>query len=228
MQRTVVSALFATVVAGMLLAGCAGKTIKPEEQSGYLKDYSDLTETKDSKGEAFYRYVSPKFTPSNYHAVILESVEFYPKPEPTEQLSQETMNQIRDYLNQSLRQIAGDRVQLTNKPGPGVARLHVAITAVAGEKKGLKVYQFVPAAFVATMVVRGVSGTPEEARLVLEVQAVDSVSGETLLKSVRIGTGETLKKVEGQRVVTLEAVKPLIDRWAEGAGAAVTTYIQAK
>ena len=76
--------------------------------------------------------------------------------------------------------------------------------------------------------VRAVTGTPENTRLVLEAQATDSVSGETLAKVVRAGTGETLKKVKEARVVTLESVKPLIDEWAEAATETIPTYIKAK
>lgn len=115
---------------------------------------------------------------------------------------------------------------MVDNPGPGVAELKVAITGVAGEKEGLKPYQIVPVAFVATMAYRGVAGTPEEARLVVESEVKDSVSGEILLKSVRVGTGEQLRKsTAGQYEVTLEAVKPIIDRWAEEVAASATTFV---
>lgn len=105
----------------------------------------------------------------------------------------------------------------------------MAITGVAGEKEGLKPYQIVPIAFVATMAYRGVEGTPQEAKLMVESKVADSVSGETLMKGVRVGTGEGLQKnPSGQRVVTLDSVKPIIDRWAKEVAASATTYVRAR
>jgi Protein of unknown function (DUF3313) len=85
---------------------------------------------------------------------------------------------------------------VVDRPGPGVARLKVAITGVAGEKEGLKPYQIIPVAFVITMASRGVSGTPEEAKLVVEAKATDSLTGTTLLKVVRVGTARVWRKTQ--------------------------------
>ncbi len=227
MWRATVSGLFAIAAAAALVAGCASHAPKETDYSGYLGNYSDLKEVKGPKGEEFLKYASPKFTPANYHAVLVDKVDFYPKPEPTEQVTQETIDQIGSYLNGTLRNKIGEKVEVVDKPGPGVAELKVAITGVAGEKEGLKPYQIVPIAFVATMAYRGVAGAPQEAKLVVESKVTDSVSGETLLKSVRVGTGEGLQKnTSGQRVVTLDSVKPIIDRWAEEVAAIATTYVR--
>ena len=228
MKNITLSRLAAIVVAGLFLAGCGSNTIKPEEQSGYLKDYSDVMKTKDPKGNTVYRYASPKLNPANYSAVMIQPVEYYPKPEPTEQVSQQTLDQIRAYLGESLHKSIGGKVKVVDKPGPGVARLNVAITAAVPDKQSLKAYQYIPLAFIYVMGKRAISGQTEEAHLVIEAQGTDSVSGETLLKVVRSGEGEELNKVEGQRILTLEAIQPLIDKWAEGIAAQTTTFVKAK
>jgi len=89
-----------------------------------------------------------------------------------------------------------------------------------------------------TLVSRGISGTPEQAKLVVEAEATDSVSKEILLKVVRAGGGEELKKTEVEnpqegdkkeiRVVTADSVKPLIDKWAQGVADNVTQFVKAK
>jgi hypothetical protein len=145
----------------VLSAGCASNVPTKEDYSGYLGNYQDRKEMEGPEGEKFLRYASPMFTPANYNAVIVEPVEFYPKPEPTAQLSQETIQQIGSYLIDTLRQTIGEQVQVVNRPGPGVAKLNVAITGVAAEKEGLKPYQVIPVAFVITMASRGISGTPQ-------------------------------------------------------------------
>ena len=220
------SRLAAIVVAGLFLAGCASTTPKPEAHSGYFKDYSDLMATKDAKGNELFRYVSPKFTPDNYDAVMIAPVEYYPKPEPTEQVSQETLDKIRNYLDEALSKSVGGKVKVVNKPGPGVARLNVAITAAVPEKQSLKAYQYIPIAFVYEMGKRAVSGQEQEAKLVIEARATDSVSGATLLKALRSGKGEELEKIGGERKLTLEAIQPLVDKWAEGVATQVTMFVK--
>jgi hypothetical protein len=229
MWRTTISRLFVVTIATALVAGCASNAPTKEDYSGYLGSYQDLKEVEGPSGEKFLRYASPMFTPANYSAVMVEKVEFYPRPEPTAQLSQETIDQIGSYLTDTLRQKIGEKVRVVDAPGPGVAKLNVAITGVAGEKEGLKPYQIIPVAFVVTMASRGISGTPEEAKLVVEARATDSLSGATLMKVVRVGTGEGLEKnAAGERMVTLESVKPLIDRWAEAVAQTATTFVKAR
>jgi len=228
-MRTTISRLLAVAVAAALAAGCAGNVPTKEDYSGYLGNYQDLKEVKGPNGEKFLRYTNPMFTPANYSAVMIDKVEFYPKPEPTEQLNQETIDQIGSYLTDTLRQKIGEKVKVEDRPDPGVVKLNVAITGVAGEKEGLKPYQIIPVAFVITMASRGVSGTPEEAKLVVEARATDSITGTTLLKVVRVGTGEGLEKnTEGERMISLESVKPLIDRWAEEVAATATTFVKSQ
>jgi hypothetical protein len=235
MQRASFSQLFAMVAAAALITGCSSAPTK-KDYSGYLGDYSDLKEAKTPGGVEVMRYVSPKFTPANYHAVIVQKVQFYPKPEPTDQLSQQTIDEIGNYMNTAVREKIAAKVQVVDTPGPGVANLRWAITGVAPDKMGLKPYQVIPIAFVVTMISRGVAGTPEEAKIVVEAEVTDSVSKEILLKVVRAGTGEELKKTpqetqEGKkeiREVTLDSVKPLIDKWAEGVAEGATQFVKPK
>ena len=235
MQRASFSGLFAIVAVAVLIAGCSSAPTK-KDYSGYLGDYSDLKEAKVPGGVEVMRYVNPKLTPANYHAVIVQKVQFYPKPEPTDQLSQQTIDEIGNYLNTSVREKIAEKVQVVDTPGPGVANIRWAITGVAPEKMGLKPYQFVPIALVVTLASRGIGGTPEEAKIVVEAEATDSVSKEILLKVVRAGTGEELKKTQQEtpegkkeiREVTADSLKPLIDKWAQGVADNITQFVKPK
>ncbi|MEI6001765.1 DUF3313 domain-containing protein [Paraburkholderia bengalensis] len=121
------------------------------------------------------RYINPKLYPTNYSAVIVEPLEMYPKAEPTEQLSQATIDQIRGYGTTCLKQVIASRDRVVETPGPGMVKVPAAITGVAGSKDGLKPYQVVPMAFVATMAVNTVAGAPHQARLLVEARSTDSV-----------------------------------------------------
>ncbi len=213
-----------------LLAGCAAQEPAPREFSGYLGSYSNMQEipTGDSSEKTF-RYVSPKLTPDNYHAAIVTDVVFYPEPQPTAKVTQQTLDEIEKYATTALRREVAEKVRVVNRPGKGVVTIKVAITAVAAKEAGLAAYQYVPVAFVVTMAARGAEGTPEDAKLVVEGQIIDSASGQVLGKVVRTGTGKKLAKAAGgERVVTLADVKPLIDKWASDFSKNLNQFVRAR
>ncbi|MDQ7980661.1 DUF3313 domain-containing protein [Paraburkholderia sp. SARCC-3016] len=229
MLTTNFSGAASIAMAAMLIAGCASTNNTPtqSEYSGFLGDYSNLQQTTDPNGQTFLRYASPKLNPTNYSAVIVEPVSMYPKAEPTEQLTQATIDQVRSYATTCLRQSIGSRVRVVNAPAPGVVKLQVAITGVASSAEGLKPYQILPMAFVATMAVDTVAGAPQQAKLLVEALGTDSVSGDVLAKVVRTHTGERLQRVaSNQPVITFESVKPIMDEWCDSVSKTVSQYVK--
>lgn len=225
LSRFHAGALAASTV--LMMAGCASD---PPKESGFLKDYSQLHQEDAPGGGTRLVYRNPQFTPARYSAVLLEPVQFYPEPQPTEQASMATLNEIRGYTNQVLRQKIGQQVRVVDKAGPGVARVRVAITAVGSETASLKAYQYIPIAFVVTAAMAGVEGgRPQDASIALESQVTDSVTGQLLYASVRGGTGERIES-ETQAKGTVQAadLKPLIERWAAGAASEVGNYVVSK
>lgn len=228
MRKIIYAGASAIAVAATLVAGCASdKGPTQSEYSGFLGDYSNLQQTQDPNGETFLRYVNPKLNPANYNAVIVEPLTMYPNAEPTDQLSQATIDQIRGYGTTCLRQAIASRVRVVNAPGPGVVKLQVAITGVASAAEGLKPYQVVPMAFVATMAVNTVAGAPQQAKLLIEARGTDSVSGEVLSKVVRTRTGERLQRVTSNMpVITFDSVKPIMDDWCDSVSKTVVQYVK--
>jgi len=78
-------AILAAAAALALAAGCATKSTAPK-YSGWLKDYSGLTEQTDSLGNKVEHFVSPDLTAAKYSAVIIEPVVFYPEPQTSPQV----------------------------------------------------------------------------------------------------------------------------------------------
>jgi hypothetical protein len=221
-------ASLATVVIGAALASCASTS--PPKYSGYLgDDYKLLKEEKDPLGAPLLRFISPQFTPANYHSLIIEPVQFYPEPRPDSQVSMGALNDIRDYLYKSMRQKVGAKVNVVDKPGPGVARMRSAITAVNAQTEALAAYQYIPIALIITAAKRSTSGADEDARIFAEGEVLDSVSGARLAVAVREGTGERLKEAKGGgKQITLEELKPVIDKWVDALAAGATQRIKAK
>jgi hypothetical protein len=220
-------ASLAAVVIGAALASCAAA---PPKYSGYLgDDYKLLKEEKDPLGAPVLRFISPQLTPANYHSLIIEPVQFYPEPRPDSQVSMGALNDIRDYLYKSMREKVGAKVNVVDKPGPGVARIRSAITAVNAQTEALAAYQYIPIALIVTAAKRASSGTPEDARIFAEAEVLDSVSGVRLAVAVREGTGERLKQAAtGGPQVTLNELKPVIDKWVDALALNATTRIKAK
>ena len=59
MFRKVFLKLTVMVLSSMLLFSCAQKKMGEDQYSGYLEDYSQLQNTRDTKGDAVLRYVVP-------------------------------------------------------------------------------------------------------------------------------------------------------------------------
>jgi len=178
------------------------------ENSGFLADYSALSEVKDAAGDKVMRYVNPKFTSADYQAVIVDPVQYYPAPKPTEQVTASTLTEISNYVDKGLNEKLGSKVTLAPEPAAGVARVRTAITAVAANTSGLKPYELVPVGFL----ISSVKGRGKEAAIQVEVEVVDSVTGELLGASVRKGVGAKLAK---DAKLALKDLQPLLDKWID-------------
>jgi len=66
----------------------------------------------------------------------------------------------------------------------------------------------VPMAFVATMAARAATGTPQQAFIVVETEGTDSVTGRVAGAENPGGDGRAPARVAGQKVITLDTVKP--------------------
>lgn len=211
-----------------LVAGCATSSVPKE--SGFLPDYSRLHKESTAGGGARLVYANPEFTPARYSAIKLDPVVYYPEPQPTADISMDTLTKIRKEMDQSLRKKLGKKVKLVDRAGPGVAHVRIAITAVGAETRALKVYQLIPVALVVTgakAVAQG--GLPRDATIAIESHVTDSVSGELLYAAVRGGTGErVVHAAQGQGGVQLATLQPLTDEWSTAVASGVQKYVKAK
>ncbi len=204
-----------------LIGGCAsGKVAEEAQYSGFLKDYSQLRQEKDASGQPVLRYISPKLSamraPESHPRLLIDPVVYYPAPRPTAQVSAATLGQVRDYFDRVLREKLGAVMPLTDKPGPGVVRLRVALTAVASEKAGLAPYEYIPIALVVAGAQAATGSRAGEAAVYTEMELDDSVTGERLGAAVKRGVGARVKGGESG-TLTFDLVKPVLDQWAQQA-----------
>lgn len=208
----------AALAAALAFAGPAAFGADPPE-SGFLPDYSRLEPVKTKLGKDADRWLSPKLTRENYRAVIIEPVVFYPTPEPTEQVPQKTLDDITSYLTSTVRDVVYKGVPQVSEPGPGVAKLQVAVTAVAVGSSGMKPYEFIPAALVFSTAMRAAGQRSQDVALSVEALMTDSVTGEPLAMVVRHGQGDQLKNAK--TALTIDQLKGRIDQWTQAASALV-------
>lgn len=220
-------------IAMPLMAHAADTLVKKEHYSGFLKDYSQLKEEKDAKGNEVMRYINPALTSGKYHKVMIDQVVFYPAPKPDKNVDSATLHQISSYLDKELRQKIGEQASVVSLPGPDVIRLRVAITAVAAENAKLKAYQYIPFAFIAHSIKKAAGDAAMDAQLYAEAEILDSQSGQRLGAVVRKGRGTEIEKEkegaeQGKKMVTLDNVKPILDDWADTAADFVGKSLKAQ
>ena len=139
------------------------------------------------------RWISPSLSLANYKRVLIEPAVLYPEPEPTPQVSAETLRQIEEHLNKGVRKRVGEVLQLTDTPAPDVVRIEPAVTGVVIKTQGMKAYEVLPVAAVFGGAKAAAGKRKQDVRVFMEVRISDSKSGELLGMVVRTVEGEPLK-----------------------------------
>lgn len=203
--------------AALLIVGAAtAKAASEQKYSGYLGDYSKLESVKGEKGEEIRRWVNPKLKRGEYLKLIIDPLVFYPAPQPSKQVSNETLQQIRQYADEALRREVGKSFLLVNQVGPGVARVRIAITGITTEAEGMKPYEFIPVAAIVAGAEAAAGTRKRDSFLVVEVELVDSVTNDKLGMAARKIPGK--KQLKGEKdQLTLEMMKPVLDDKAANA-----------
>ncbi len=202
MMRNHVSVLRSlTVVAACLClicvaAGCASTTSQPQAnvidrskgekpsvtKSGFLGDYSQLK--PGEKDRAALVYVKPGVNWSSYNSIIVEPVQFWGGSGDAASASDHQM--LASYFYNALRENLQKSLSLTDKPGPGVMKLQVAISDASASTPILRsVSVIVPQARVLNSVQSLATGSYAfVGSAQAEGQIVDSVTGERLAAAV--------------------------------------------
>lgn len=199
-------------IATLGVVGCSSKTVEPDQYSGFLKDYSQLKETKSPSGAEVMRWMDPKLDINKFSSVYVEPSQLYPKPQATEKIPQQTLNGITSYYDQALKRELSKSLPLATGPGPGVIVIRPAITAVSSKTEGLHVYEVIPIALIAAAVSTATGIRDQETTLATEAVFLDGSSNKVVAQVVRKGTGQPLEN--SSQVMKATDVKAVIDGWA--------------
>ena len=130
MTRT--HSLSLAIVAAVSLSACSSNKV---EHSGFLHDYSVLSERQSPSGKPVLAWVSPALARGRYTQVYLAPSQFYPSAEPTPRIPLSTLAGVTDYYDAALRLELGKVMQLVNQPGPNTLVVRPAITQVATARR---------------------------------------------------------------------------------------------
>ncbi|MDX5372281.1 MAG: DUF3313 domain-containing protein [Pseudomonadaceae bacterium] len=205
------------LAAGLLLAGCASKTTQPSQYSGFLGDYSQLQPATSASGAPVLRWVSADYKASNYGSVYIEKPVFYPAPTPSAQVSQATLDQVANYLHQSMRRELQSRMTVVDQPNADSLVLRSAITAVNVSTEGLKPYEVIPIALVLAAANTAAGTRDKNTEIYVELEALDARTSQPMVRVVRKGHGLELENDSEQ--LSLNTLKPALDVWARDARA---------
>ncbi|WP_409276973.1 DUF3313 domain-containing protein [Pseudomonas defluvii] len=199
-------------LSGLILSGCSSKVVEPEHYSGFLRDYSRLTENTSPSGATVMRWVDPDLKVGRYTSVYIEPSQFYPKPQATERIPQSTLQGITRYYDAALKREISKSMPLATGPGPGTIVVRPAITAVSSKTEGLKPYEVIPIALVAAAVSTASGIRDQETEIATEAAFLDGGNNKVLAQVVRKGSGKPLEN--DKQVLVPDDVKTVLDTWA--------------
>ena len=106
-----------------------------------------------------------------------------------------------------------NRFNIVDKPGPGVARVSIAITGAQTMGEGFKPRDLVPVSAILNLASKATGVDSKKPFLVVEAKLQDSVTGKILGESVYTVEGETFRLESS----SAEAFKELAVKWVRTA-----------
>lgn len=200
----------ASLVMVAILAGCGSTAEDEKKYSGFLSNYDNLVEVPTGDDDLFKTsWVGDGLSNGNYSGLMIDPIVYYPAPMTSEKVTSKVLSDVLSYTNDSIRKSAQSTGKLVDKPGPGVARLRLAITGASIDDTGLTALQYLPIAFVASAATGNLDNLA--AHLTVEAELIDSVSGELLSSTVLVGVGKEVEDEEA--VLSFDMVQPVIEKW---------------
>lgn len=198
-----------------LLVACSSGVLTESQKSGFLtsSEYNRLSNVgSPAPGVNIYRYVSPDFNRSDWHGIMIDPVILFQtalKGEGNKGLSEETIYETRMIIDDNLRENAARRFNVVDKPGPGIARLSVAITGAEVEGDGFKPWNAIPVSAVLFAAQKATGLDKKTPMLVVEAKMRNSVTGKIIGEGVYTMSGETFRTESS----TPEAFQKLAIDW---------------
>ena len=167
---------------------------------------------QDPDRSSALRYISPNLKPGVYHKAIFNPVEIWYAPDsPYKGIHPDQLKKITDHFYTAMVKAADASKLLVDQPGPGVVLVRAAITNVKATRPKPKWYNYNPIGGIAYGIRRIGYHDIILSDAVMEIEMLDSETGETLGALVDSGVGENKK---GQTKRTWEDVEKTLEFYA--------------
>ncbi|CDF83555.1 DUF3313 domain-containing protein [Pseudomonas sp. QL9] len=196
-----------------LLFGCSSNKVAPEDYSGFLGDYSRLTEQENASGTKVQAWIDPNLNLTRYTSVYIEPTQYFPKPNPTDKISQQTLDQISAYYNQVLKREFGQVLRVVDQPVTDTLVVRAAITGVSSHTQSLHAYEVIPIALIAAGVSTATGIRDQDTVIATEAAFIDGGNSKVVAEVVRKGTGHPLEN--SSQALTANDLKGVLDGWAK-------------
>lgn len=203
------------VLTSLLLGGCTSQVTEREQYSGFLSNYSNLQEVTTATDGKSMRWVSPSWNPNAYDTIAFRTLEFYPAPKPNEQVNQQTLADLQDYMSRKAKIVLGQKYRRASSAAAAPAGSHplilrAAITGVSASNEGMKWYEVMPIAAVVGATQAATGHRDQDTNLYIEAEFIDASTHQTMAKVVRKVFGNPL---ENQRqAITAKDFKTAIEK----------------
>ena len=188
-----------TLLLGTLLftvGGCASSA--PPARTGFLSDYAQL----QPSGENSLRYLARNNGLGAYSRFIIEPVTIYNHSMSSpDEIPRQIREEMMIYMRGALVEAIAGPYDIVSKPGPGVARVRVALTDI---KKASAALNILPTTRMTGLGLGGAS---------VEAEIVDSVTGQQIAALVEARMAERLNLVAGWS--DWGDAKSVMDEWAK-------------
>ena len=175
-----------------ITCGCGPKSVS---STGFLSDYSRL----EPYSSTSLRYVD-RGALGRYSSFIVDPVASRVYGEARSKISAQDLQDITNYMHSAIVRELSDRYTIAYRPGPGVARIRVAITDL---KKSNPVLNTIPQTKLAGVGLGGAS---------MEAEMIDSQTGRQIGAAVESQLGERLSLAG---MTTWGDAKQVMDNWAK-------------
>ena len=120
--------LFGVVLLASMSAACAGLKAR---RTGFLSDYSGLEKTQ---GKEEWVYVSPIVQADTYSGFIVDPIQIHLDESNAKRFTTEEVEELAQFFCASVVEKLSESRQVVTEPGPGVARIRIALTGIRRSK----------------------------------------------------------------------------------------------
>lgn len=161
--------------------------------SGFLENYSALTLHPERTNVLVY--TAPGFHPRNYSRFIFTPIEIWADPDSEYKgVQPDQLKKITDRIREVITKKIEDGYPIVDKPGPGVVIVRIALTNVYLKKKKWKWYSYTPIGAASKGVQEAAGKNVALTTAHLEIEILDSQSGQRLKAGVDLQAGEKLRE----------------------------------